>query len=131
MSTMLSSYGYHVLDMGVAITKEQLLQAIHEHAPDAACLCGVLSPSLEEIISTVAHFNKHKVTIPLFIGGATTSRLHTAAYIAPHYGGHVFHVTEASRCVPVITTALSMQQNMAALREEVGLSSTFLPVSEE
>ena len=105
VSIVLACNNYEVIDLGVMTPAETILKAVKEEKPDLLCLSGLITPSLEEMIHVVCEMQKAGMTIPVMIGGATTSKLHTALKIAPHYTYPVIHVTDASQN-PVIAAKL-------------------------
>jgi len=98
--------GYDVIDLGVMVTCDKILAAAKEHNVDVIGLSGLITPSLDEMSFVAAEMQRQGFTIPLMIGGATTSRTHTAVKIAPNYQGPVIYVTDASRAVPVVQKIL-------------------------
>ena len=121
VAVVLGCNGYDVVDLGVMTPCEKILQAAREHAADAIGLSGLITPSLEEMTHVAAQMQADNMTIPLLIGGATTSRAHTAIKIAPRYEHPVVYVPDASRAVGVVTSLLSEAQKTAyaaKLKEE-------------
>ncbi len=98
---------YEVVDLGVMVPAEKILAAALEHKADIIGLSGLITPSLEEMAHFAKEMERLKMTIPLLIGGATTSRTHTAVKIEPHYSGPVVWVPDASRAVGVCSNLLS------------------------
>ncbi|MDR2968904.1 MAG: methionine synthase, partial [Tannerellaceae bacterium] len=96
-SIVLACNNYEVVDLGVMVAAETIIQKINEEKPDLLCLSGLITPSLEEMIHVAGELQKAGITIPVMIGGATTSRLHTAVKIAPLYNYPVIHVSDASQ----------------------------------
>jgi 5-methyltetrahydrofolate--homocysteine methyltransferase len=101
VGVVLACNGYKVIDLGVMVAWEQILKAAQEHQVDFIGLSGLITPSLEEMIHNAKEMDKAKLTIPLLLGGATTSKVHTAVKISPHYSGVVCHVSDASLVVDV------------------------------
>lgn len=101
VSVVLSCNGYKVIDLGVMVGLEQILKVAIEEKADILGLSGLITPSLDEMITNAKEMERRKLNIPLLIGGATTSRTHTAVKIAPHYSGPVVHVGDASLVVEV------------------------------
>lgn len=93
--------------MGVMVPAEKILARAKEVKADIIGLSGLITPSLDEMVHVAREMERQGFTIPLLVGGATTSRAHTAIKIAPHYSQPVVHVLDASRAVPVTTTLLS------------------------
>ncbi|MGL6022574.1 MAG: vitamin B12 dependent-methionine synthase activation domain-containing protein, partial [Chitinophagaceae bacterium] len=101
VGVILSCNGYEIIDLGVMVPAQTILENVRLHKPDLIGLSGLITPSLEEMIEVVKLFNQEGITIPVMVGGATTSRLHTALKIAPYYPYGVVHVLDASRSVQV------------------------------
>ncbi|MCB1961358.1 MAG: cobalamin-dependent protein, partial [Rhodocyclaceae bacterium] len=99
--------GYEVVDLGVMVPAEKILHAAREHGAQAIGLSGLITPSLEEMSHVAGEMQRQGFAVPLLIGGATTSRAHTAIKIAPHYEQPVVYVPDASRAVGVVTALLS------------------------
>ncbi|HEY5211929.1 MAG TPA: vitamin B12 dependent-methionine synthase activation domain-containing protein, partial [Acidobacteriaceae bacterium] len=96
-----------VIDMGVMVACEKILTRAKEEKADIIGLSGLITPSLDEMVHVAKEMERQGFKVPLLIGGATTSRAHTAIKIAPHYSEPVIHILDASRAVPVTTTLLS------------------------
>lgn len=118
VSLILSCNGYEVVDLGVMVSSEQIVEAALANKVDAVGLSGLISPSLEEMSRVAALMESHKMRIPLLIGGATTNPLHTALRIAPLYSGPVIHIQDASRAPGVVETLFS-QERFAAFCAQV------------
>ena len=118
VSVVLACNGYEVIDMGVMIPKEQILDEAVRREVDIIGLSGLITPSLEEMIDVAAEMKRRNIQTPLLIGGATTSRVHTAVKIAPHIDSPVVHVNDASRAVPA-ASALISKEHQAAFAEDV------------
>ncbi len=114
VSVVLSCNGFRVIDLGVMVPAEKIVAAAVDNKADIVCLSGLITPSLEEMCRTAETMQRSGLDIPLFVGGATTSPLHTAVRIAPLYRGGVFHMKDAA-CNPIV----AMQLLDAARREEV------------
>lgn len=97
VSIVLACNNYEVIDLGVMVPAEVIVQKAIEEKPDLVCLSGLITPSLEEMAHVAEEMQKAGLTIPLMVGGATTSKLHTAVKIAPHYDFPVIHVLDASQ----------------------------------
>ena len=110
VGVVLGCNGYDVVDLGVMVPCEKILHAAHEHGAQAIGLSGLITPSLEEMSHVAAEMQRQGFDVPLLIGGATTSRAHTAIKIAPHYAQPVIYVPDASRAVGVVTSLLSETQ---------------------
>ncbi len=107
VGVVLQCNNYEVIDMGVMVPWSDILQAANDHGADMIGLSGLITPSLDEMVTVAAEMKRADFTVPLLIGGATTSRVHTAVKIAPEYSGPVVHVLDASRAVGVASTLLS------------------------
>lgn len=107
VGVVLACNNYEVIDLGVMVPPEKILQAARDHDVDAIGLSGLITPSLDEMVHLAKEMERQGFNLPLLIGGATTSRAHTAVKIEPHYSGPVVHVLDASRCVPVASKLLS------------------------
>ncbi len=108
VGVVLGCNGYEVIDLGVMVPAEKILHAAKEHGAQAIGLSGLITPSLEEMSHFAAEMKRNGMDVPLLIGGATTSRAHTALKIAPNYDGPVVYVPDASRAVGVVTRLLSL-----------------------
>ena len=108
VGVVLACNGYEIVDLGVMVAADKILHAAKEHAADIVGLSGLITPSLEEMSHVAAEMRRQGFTAPLLIGGATTSRAHTAIKIAPNYRGTVVYVPDASRAVGVVTKLLSI-----------------------
>jgi 5-methyltetrahydrofolate--homocysteine methyltransferase len=102
VGVVLACNDYEVVDLGVMIPCEQILQQAREHEVDMIGLSGLITPSLDEMVHVARSMTREGFEIPLLIGGATTSARHTAVKIAPNYSGIVIHVKDASKCVGVV-----------------------------
>ena len=107
VGVVLACNNYEVIDMGVMVPCEKILERAKAEKADLIGLSGLITPSLEEMTHVAREMERQGFRLPLLIGGATTSRPHTAIKIAPHYSAPVVHVVDASRAVPVTTTLLS------------------------
>ena len=113
VGVVLGCNGYEVIDLGVMVPAAKILEAAKEHGAQAIGLSGLITPSLEEMSHVAAEMKRQGFSVPLLIGGATTSRNHTAIKIAPHYDQPVVYVPDASRAVGVVTALLSEGQSEA------------------
>ncbi len=118
VGVVLACNNYEVIDLGVMVPPEKILQAAREHDVDAIGLSGLITPSLDEMVHLAKEMERQGFQLPLLIGGATTSRAHTAVKIEPHYSGPVVHVLDASRCVPVASKLLS-DETRGIFHEEI------------
>ncbi|MFL6307362.1 MAG: methionine synthase [Candidatus Sulfotelmatobacter sp.] len=107
VGVVLACNNYEVIDMGVMVPCEKILDRAKSEKADIIGLSGLITPSLDEMVHVAREMQRHGFKLPLLIGGATTSRAHTAVKIAPHYSEPVVHVLDASRAVPVTTSLLS------------------------
>ncbi len=107
VGVVLACNNYEVIDMGVMVPCEKILDRAKAEKADIIGLSGLITPSLDEMVHVAREMQRHGFKLPLLIGGATTSRAHTAVKIAPHYSEPVVHVLDASRAVPVTTSLLS------------------------
>ena len=96
VAVVLGCNGYNVIDLGVMCDCDKILAAAEEHGADFIGMSGLITPSLDEMIKNAKEMERRGMRVPLLLGGATTSKAHTAIKIAPHYGGPVIHVTDAS-----------------------------------
>jgi 5-methyltetrahydrofolate--homocysteine methyltransferase len=107
VGVVLACNNYEVIDMGVMVSSEKILDRARAEKADIIGLSGLITPSLDEMVHVAKEMERQGFTLPLLIGGATTSRAHTAVKIAPHYSQPVVHVLDASRAVGVTTSLLS------------------------
>jgi 5-methyltetrahydrofolate--homocysteine methyltransferase len=107
VGVVLACNNYEVIDMGVMVPAEKILERAKAENADVIGLSGLITPSLDEMVHVAREMERQGFTLPLLIGGATTSRAHTAVKIAPHYREPVVHVLDASRAVPTTTSLLS------------------------
>jgi 5-methyltetrahydrofolate--homocysteine methyltransferase len=107
VGVVLACNNYEVIDMGVMVPCEKILERAKAEKADMIGLSGLITPSLDEMVHVAREMERQGFKLPLLIGGATTSRAHTAVKIAPHYSEPVVHVLDASRAVPVTTNLLS------------------------
>jgi 5-methyltetrahydrofolate--homocysteine methyltransferase len=107
VGVVLACNNYDVIDLGVMVSCEKILERARSEKADLIGLSGLITPSLDEMVHVAREMERQGFKLPLLIGGATTSRAHTAVKIAPHYSQPVVHVLDASRAVPVTTSLLS------------------------
>ncbi len=107
VGVVLACNNYEVIDLGVMVSSEKILERAKAENADLIGLSGLITPSLDEMVHVAREMERQGFKLPLLIGGATTSRAHTAIKIAPHYSEPVVHVLDASRAVPVTTSLLS------------------------
>ncbi|TAE48661.1 MAG: methionine synthase, partial [Cytophagales bacterium] len=106
VGVVLACNNYEVIDIGVMVPTEKILEMAKKENVDIIGLSGLITPSLDEMVSVAVEMERQGMKIPLLIGGATTSRIHTAVKIAPKYSSPVIHVLDASRSVPVVSNLL-------------------------
>jgi 5-methyltetrahydrofolate--homocysteine methyltransferase len=104
---VLACNNYDVVDLGVMVPPEKILEAARREKVDIIGLSGLITPSLDEMVHVAKELQREKLSFPLLIGGATTSRIHTAVKIDPVYDGPVIHVLDASRSVPVASELIN------------------------
>ncbi len=115
VGVVLQCNNYEVIDLGVMVPAQKILDAAKEHAVDVIGLSGLITPSLEEMTHVAQELQRQGYTQPLLIGGATTSLVHTAVKIAPHYAGGVIYVKDASRSVGVVAQLVNPETKPAYL----------------
>jgi 5-methyltetrahydrofolate--homocysteine methyltransferase len=129
VGVVLGCNGYEIIDIGVMVTADKILAEAVKHDVDIIGLSGLITPSLDEMVHIAKEMKRRGMNIPLMIGGATTSRMHTAVKIAPEYGDGVIHVLDASRSVTVAGSLLSKEQKAGFLgnleKEYVQLKADF------
>jgi len=118
VGVVLSCNNYEIIDLGVMVPMEKILDRAMEEKVDMIGLSGLITPSLDEMVYVATEMERRKMNLPLLIGGATTSRIHTAVKIDPKYQGSVIHVLDASKSVPVVNSLLNKQ--VGKLAEFVG-----------
>jgi 5-methyltetrahydrofolate--homocysteine methyltransferase len=121
VGVVLACNNFEIIDLGVMVPPEKILQAAQEHQVDILGLSGLITPSLDEMIHIAKEMERMNMHIPLLIGGATTSRAHTAVKIDPEYSGAVMHVSDASRAVGVSSKLLSSEGPTYVLQEKASL----------
>jgi len=117
VGVVLQCNNYDVIDLGVMVPAQKVLDAAKEHDADIIGLSGLITPSLDEMVNFAAEMERQGFDIPLLIGGATTSRAHTAVKVDKKYHGPVVWVKDASRSVPVVAALLSDEQRPRLLAE--------------
>ncbi len=115
VGVVLQCNNYDVIDLGVMVPAQRILDAAREHRADIIGLSGLITPSLDEMVSFAAELQRLGLDLPLLLGGATTSKAHTAVKVSPRYEGPVVWVKDASRAVPVAAALLSDEQRPALL----------------
>ncbi|MDQ8012383.1 MAG: methionine synthase [Flavobacterium nitrogenifigens] len=114
VSVVLACNNYEIVDLGVMVPPEKIISAAIEHEVDIIGLSGLITPSLDEMVYLAKELDKQDIKIPIMIGGATTSRAHTAVKIAPQYRETVIHVNDASRAVTVAGNLLDHNRKIYA-----------------
>ncbi len=109
VGVVLACNNFEIIDLGVMVPTDKILDAAIEHNVDLIGLSGLITPSLDEMVSVAKEMKKRKMTIPLLIGGATTSKAHTAVKIDQNYDGAVVYVLDASKSVPVASSLISKE----------------------
>ncbi|WMJ74491.1 methionine synthase [Cytophagaceae bacterium ABcell3] len=117
VGVVLGCNNYEIIDLGVMVPTEKILEAAKEHQVDIIGLSGLITPSLDEMVNVAKEMEREGFKMPLLIGGATTSRIHTAVKIDPHYSGAVVHVLDASRSVPVAGNLLQKETGQDYLKQ--------------
>ena len=110
VGVVLGCNNYEVIDLGVMVSCEKILATAREQQVDMVGLSGLITPSLDEMVHVAKEMTRQGFTVPLLIGGATTSKAHTAVKIAPSYGNTTVHVLDASRAVGVVGSLINKQQ---------------------
>lgn len=117
VGVVLRCNNYDVVDMGVMVPCAKILEKAREEKADVIGLSGLITPSLDEMVHVASELTREQFDIPLLIGGATTSKVHTAVKIEPQYAHGVIHVTDASRAVGVVSRLLNKEQRGPYLEE--------------
>ena len=120
VGVVLACNNYEVIDLGVMVPARRFWSARRRRRPTSIGLSGLITPSLDEMVHVAREMERQGFKLPLLIGGATTSRAHTAVKIAPHYSEPVVHVLDASRAVPVTTSLLSEEGRAAFVAQHRG-----------
>jgi len=110
VGVVLQCNGFEIVDLGVMVAWQDILKAANDNDADMIGLSGLITPSLDEMVTVAEEMQREKMTMPLLIGGATTSKVHTALRIDPAYDGPVLHVLDASRAVGVASSLVSDTQ---------------------
>lgn len=114
VSVVLACNNFEIIDLGVMVPAQKILDTAKEENVDMIGLSGLITPSLEEMVTVAKEMQRQNFKIPLLVGGATTSRIHTAVKIDPHYEGIVHHVADASKSVPVAQSILNQSDELKA-----------------
>ena len=117
VGVVLGCNNYEVIDLGVMVPTEKILEEAEIRQVDIVGLSGLITPSLEEMVNVASEMKRRNMGQPLLIGGATTSRIHTAVKIEPKYGRPVIHVKDASKSVAVVSALLSDEKRRAFVKE--------------
>lgn len=117
VSVVLGCNGYRIIDLGVMVPREEIINAIRREKPDYVGLSGLITPSLEEMIHVAEAMQEHRMTIPLLIGGAGTNAVHTAVKIAPAYAGPVIHTNDTSEAVRILGELRQADKRKSFLNE--------------
>jgi 5-methyltetrahydrofolate--homocysteine methyltransferase len=117
VGVVLACNNYEVIDLGVMVPCDKVLAAAKEHKVDIVGLSGLITPSLDEMIHVAKEMTREGLEVPLLIGGATTSKAHTAVKIAPSYNTSVVHVLDASRAVGVVGSLISPSQKQGFVQQ--------------
>ena len=128
VAVVLGCNNFKVVDIGVMCPCEDILNAVKESKADILGLSGLITPSLDEMVTVAKEMEKAGMKIPLLIGGATTSKMHTAVKLAPNYSGGVIHVLDASRAVPVAQTLLDAKKSSDFMDD---INETYAEMREE
>lgn len=123
VGVVLACNNYEIIDLGVMVPADKILQTAIDQKVDIIGLSGLITPSLDEMVHVAEEMQRRNMTIPLMIGGATTSRTHTAVKIAPAYDQPVIHVTDASRSVAIASKLLNHEKEafVKSIRDEYGV----------
>src|SRR6185312_1265310 len=113
VGVVLQCNNYEVIDLGVMVPAAKILETARERKVDVIGLSGLITPSLDEMVHVAQEMEREGFSLPLLIGGATTSRAHTAVKIAPHYRSSTIHVRDASRAIGVVSSLLNEEQRKA------------------
>jgi 5-methyltetrahydrofolate--homocysteine methyltransferase len=117
VGVVLGCNGYDIIDLGVMVHADKILDTAEKEKADIVGLSGLITPSLDEMVHVAHEMKRRGMKQPLLIGGATTSRMHTAVKIAPQYDNGVLHVLDASRSVTAVSSLLSTEQKQSFLAE--------------
>ena len=128
VAVVLGCNNFKVIDIGVMCPKQKIMDAIKEHKADIVGLSGLITPSLDEMVDMAKAMEEAGLKIPLLVGGATTSKMHTAVKVAPSYSGGVIHVLDASRAVPVAQTLMDENKRGEYLED---IAETYAEMREE
>ena len=127
VGVVLACNSYKIIDLGVMVETEKIIQEAIDQKAHIVGLSGLITPSLDEMVNVAAEMERRGLDIPLLIGGATTSRIHTAVKIDPVYSGIVVHVADASKSVPIAGEAISLETRESYKKE---IKETYLKLRE-
>ncbi len=119
VGVVLACNNYEIIDLGVMVPTNKILEEAKKHNVDIIGLSGLITPSLDEMVGVAKEMERQGFKVPLLIGGATTSRIHTAVKIDPHYSGPVIHVLDASKSVPVAGRLMQNEQTSQEIFDEI------------
>lgn len=128
VGVVLACNSYHIIDLGVMVEAQKIIDEAIKSKVDIIGLSGLITPSLDEMVNVASEMERQGLKIPLLIGGATTSRIHTAVKIDPVYSGTVIHVTDASKSVPIAGESISEETRDAYHRQ---IKETYQKLREE
>jgi len=128
VGVVLACNSYQIIDLGVMVDAQKIIDEAIKNKVDIIGLSGLITPSLDEMVNVASEMERQGLTIPLLIGGATTSRIHTAVKIDPVYSGTVVHVTDASKSVPIAGEAISEETKEAYHKQ---IKETYRQLREE
>lgn len=134
VGVVLGCNGYDIIDLGVMVPADKILDTAEKEKADIIGLSGLITPSLDEMVHVAHEMKRRNMKQPLLIGGATTSRMHTAVKIAPQYDNGVMHILDASRSVTAVSTLLSKEKEvlLEKIKEEYeSLRNQFLNKSKK
>jgi 5-methyltetrahydrofolate--homocysteine methyltransferase len=117
VGVVLACNNFEIVDLGVMVPADKILEAAKKENADIIGLSGLITPSLDEMVHVAKEMERTGMKMPLLIGGATTSKVHTAVKIAPHYKSPVVHVNDASRSVPVVQSLISKEGREVLMKE--------------
>lgn len=120
VGVVLGCNNYKIIDLGVMVSADKILDAAIKENVDIVGLSGLITPSLDEMVHVAKEMERRGMRIPLLIGGATTSRIHTAVKIAPHYSQPTIHVLDASRSVPVVSNLINHETGESYIQKVKG-----------
>ena len=117
VGVVLGCNGYDIIDLGVMVPADKILDTAEKEKVDIIGLSGLITPSLDEMVHVAHEMKRRNMKQPLLIGGATTSRMHTAVKIAPQYDNGVLHILDASRSVTAVSSLLNKEQKEIFAKE--------------